>query len=111
MSKAHDLIEAETESESTNAWKCKTCDRPRQDEQGEYCLHCKFYWEDVSAGCFDDDETLICPRSKEPCVRAFCDDYGCADKLDVSLDEYDYAQGSTNFDELIPRLPAVGRKR
>jgi len=59
----------------------------------------------------DDDPPFICPLTQEPCVRAFCEDYGCATKANVPLDDYDYAQGSTNWDDLMPRIPVVRKKR
>lgn len=53
---------------------------------------------------------FICPKSKEPCIRAFCEDYGCADKARVPVDTYDVARGSTHIDDLIPRIPRFKRK-
>lgn len=60
----------------------------------------------------DDDETFMCPLSTAPCIRAFCEDYGCADQLMVPLDENDFAAGSVDPDELVIPLPPVpGRMR
>lgn len=61
---------------------------------------------------FDDhcEPAFICPKSGVACVRAFCEDYGCADKAGVRIDANDVAAGSIHPDELIPRLPrTVGR--
>lgn len=62
---------------------------------------------------FEDhaEPTFICPRSNEPCVRAFCEDYGCADKAGVAIDANDIAAGSSDPDELILPLPNIGRRR
>lgn len=60
-----------------------------------------------------DDEIdfpMICPRTKELCVRAFCDDYGCADLAGVPLDENDFAAGTLNPDELVIPLPPVTKR-
>lgn len=53
------------------------------------------------------DPPFICPVSGVECIRAFCEDYGCADKAGVPLDANDYAAGSLNYDELMPRLPKL----
>jgi hypothetical protein len=56
--------------------------------------------------CDDDiDSAMICPATKEPCIRSFCDDYGCANLAGVELDENDFACGSINRDELVVPLP------
>lgn len=55
----------------------------------------------------DDFEPMICPLTKEPCVRAFCDDYGCADQAGVPLDENDFAAGTVDPDELVIPLPRI----
>lgn len=55
----------------------------------------------------DDDPPMICPTTGSYCVRAFCDDYACANKLNVPLDEYDFEQGSIDPDELCPPLPKI----
>lgn len=52
-----------------------------------------------------DEPPFICPRTKEPCIRAFCEDYGCADQARVPLDENDFAAGSLDPNELIMPLP------
>ena len=52
-----------------------------------------------------DEPPFICPLSGVPCIRAFCEDYGCADQAGVPLDENDFAAGSIDPDELMPRLP------
>lgn len=62
-------------------------------------------------GFVDDDPPMICPATGEPCVRAFCDDYGCANNAGVPVDEYDVACGSLDPDELIPPIPRIGRER
>ena len=62
----------------------------------------------------DDDHSeppFICPLRGEPCVRAFCEDYGCADKARVPLDQNDFAAGSIDPGELILPLPRVPPKR
>lgn len=58
-----------------------------------------------------DDEPFICPLSHVACVRAFCEDYGCADKLRVPADEYDVEAGSIHPDELVHRIPRARRKK
>jgi hypothetical protein len=59
----------------------------------------------------DDDDycepPFICPLSKQPCIRAFCEDYGCADQACVPLDENDFACGSIDDNELMPKLPRI----
>lgn len=60
---------------------------------------------------YDDDPPMMCPVSKQQCVRAFCDDYGCATEANVPLDEYDFASGSINPDEQVIPLPRTVRKR
>lgn len=62
----------------------------------------------------DDDglePPFICPRTKEPCARAFCEDYGCADQARVPIDEYDVEAGSIHPDEMAPRIPRKRRAR
>jgi hypothetical protein len=59
----------------------------------------------------ESDPPLICPMTGAYCVRAFCDDYGCANKLRVPIDEYDVECGSIHDDELILPLPKAKRKR
>lgn len=53
----------------------------------------------------DADPTPICPVTGSYCVRAFCDDYGCANMAGVPIDANDIAAGSIDDDELAPRLP------
>lgn len=59
----------------------------------------------------DEHAPFICPRSREVCVRAFCEDYGCADNAGVRIDANDIAAGSIDPDELIIPLPASVRRR
>lgn len=54
-----------------------------------------------------DDAPFICPRTRQACVRAFCEDYGCADQAGVPLDANDLAAGSIHPDELITPLPRI----
>lgn len=61
----------------------------------------------MSSYDYDDFDPFICPLSGVPCIRAFCEDYGCADKAGVPLDENDFAAGSLDPDELMPRIPKV----
>lgn len=56
----------------------------------------------------DDDQPMICKVTGSYCIRAFCDDYGCANELAVPVDEYDIACGS---DEPIPTLSVKRVKR
>lgn len=49
----------------------------------------------------DEDAPMICKMTGSYCVRAFCEDYGCANELEVPVDEYDVACGS---DEPIPAM-------
>lgn len=81
--------------------KCARCDNEIED--GDLCMGC------IAAD--ELDPPMICPRSKEPCVRAFCEDYGCADEAGVPIDEYDVECGSIDPDELIMPPPRVRRKR
>lgn len=59
----------------------------------------------------DDDDVFICPLTKEACIRAFCEDYGCADEAGVPLDANDFAAGSLDPDEIAPRLPRPSRAK
>lgn len=65
------------------------------------CGNCDNDFEDHA------EPPFICPLSGVTCVRAFCEDYGCADKAGVRIDANDVAAGSIHPDELIPRLPRV----
>lgn len=60
---------------------------------------------------YDDDPPMICPATRESCIRAFCDDYGCANKARIPIDEYDMAQGSIHPDELLLPMPRPPSKR
>ncbi len=53
----------------------------------------------------DDHAPTICPVTGAYCVRAFCEDYGCANQADVPIDANDIACGSEDIDETAPRLP------
>ena len=46
---------------------------------------------------YDDDPPMICPVTGSYCVRAFCDDYGCANQAGVPVDENDIAAGSEDI--------------
>lgn len=59
----------------------------------------------------EDDDQIICPATGAYCVRAFCDDYGCANQARVPVDAYDIACGSEDLDETVPRLPGRRRKK
>jgi hypothetical protein len=66
--------------------------------------------EELEQG-WDEHAPMICPRSKEACVRAFCEDYGCADNAGVPIDANDMAAGSIHPDELIQPLPRSVRRK
>lgn len=61
--------------------------------------------------CDDDDPPIICPVTGTYCVRAFCDDYGCANEAGVRVDANDIAAGSEDIDETAPMLPPIKRKK
>lgn len=46
------IKQASVEIENSR-WQCKTCDRPTETPDSEYCIHCRMYWEDVSNGLFN----------------------------------------------------------
>ena len=57
VSKAKDLRDAVDEVKR-DRWQCMTCSHPAQEDK-DHCRYCEMYWEDVSAGLFDDDlETM-----------------------------------------------------
>ena len=58
-----------------------------------------------------EDQPIICPTTGTYCVRAFCDDYGCANLAGVPIDSNDIACGSEDIDETMPKLPPIKRKR
>ncbi|AVO36610.1 hypothetical protein [Pukyongiella litopenaei] len=58
-----------------------------------------------------EDRPTICLVTGTYCVRAFCDDYGCANQAGVPVDENDIACGSEDIDETMPMLPPIKRKR
>lgn len=60
---------------------------------------------------YDDDPPMICPVTGTYCVRAFCDDYGCANQAGVPIDDNDIAAGSEDLDETVPKLPPLKRKK
>ncbi len=55
----------------------------------------------------DDAAPLFCERNGAYCVRAFCEDYGCADAAGVPVDANDIAAGTVDPDEMILPLPAA----
>lgn len=36
-------------------WQCLTCTGPAE-EHGDYCWHCKMYWDDCASGLWEDAE-------------------------------------------------------
>lgn len=60
---------------------------------------------------YDDESAMICPRTGTYCVRAFCEDYGCANEAGVPIDANDIAAGSEDINETIPRIPKPKRRR
>lgn len=60
---------------------------------------------------YEDDAPMICPMTQKPCIRAFCDEYGCADKARVPITEDDIACGSIYPEKPVPRIPRARRKK
>lgn len=59
----------------------------------------------------DEDGTIICPTTGTYCVRAFCEDYGCANSLGVPEDVHDHACGTIPLDEIAPLIGPLKRPR
>ena len=58
----------------------------------------------------DDDDQIICPVTGTYCVRAFCEDYGCANQAGIPVDEHDHAAGTIPLDEIAPCIGPRRRK-
>lgn len=58
----------------------------------------------------DDEAPMFCKVNGAYCVRAFCEDYGCADEVGVPIDANDIAAGSTDPREAVIPLPNSKRK-
>ncbi len=53
MSRARDILEAESENDEVRSWTCETCNTMVEGD-GPHCRSCASYWEDVRNGLFDD---------------------------------------------------------
>jgi hypothetical protein len=48
------LPDAASEHAEATTWKCASCDRMVEGDEGTYCMICDQYWRDVANGVFDD---------------------------------------------------------
>jgi rubrerythrin len=57
MSRAQALREALDDVEE-QAWQCRTCTAPFDDEHKPYCRHCGMYWQDCANGLWENRDGM-----------------------------------------------------
>ena len=63
------------------------------------------YWGCI-AGTDEEPPPIVCPTTGGYCVRAFCEDYGCANEAGASVTQHDVDCGSDPDD-----MPSLSRRR